>query len=210
MIFSFFTASLTFWLVTNPAGYYLSIILFFLTYFIIRCLLKPSEAISTITVKLPYYCRILWPIFVLCSVALILFLPSIDSLYLPWSEISFNTYLRAFLSLFVLSFFPGYFVLNLMERNHHFSFFEKIVFSYLISVLVDCLLVYFLQVIAKEFLPTTIFLPIIILSIWNIAKTIRNIKKDSPPPIIFSAQKSNSNILLAFIFIKNLAEYLPR
>ncbi len=183
----------------------MAISIFFLTYFLINCILKPSNDESRIVIRLSRSLGVLLPISLLCSIALILFLSPLDSLYLPWLQIPANTYLRAILSLFVLSFFPGYFILDLSDRKKRFSTPEKLVFGCLISILLDCLLVYFLQIITGAFISDIIFVPIAIFSVLSIIKSLKSFREQPSTSSTLPIQKSSSSILLiltlVFVFV---------
>ena len=201
-------ALVTLWIMTSQAKFAFSILLFLLTYFITRCYynkftLHVSLPIPS-TIRFPSW--LIVPILTFFSIFAIKIVPPIEVSYVNWCQIPLANYLRALAAFLIVSFIPGYLILNLLGAKYEFKKIETVIFSYIVSIFVNCSIAYFLNVYFKIFAASFILFSAAFLVLISVLRSSQKwLKRDSRR--IVSAKKSYSEnfyviiLFLTFIFV---------
>jgi len=134
LLFSSLVA-ITFWrILIVPLGSFIAVIIgiiFFLTYIYT---ISEEKKVNCYSPSLRFK-KTFFSCLVVLSVLAVLFVSPISEVeFAPWNTIPLPNLLRLILSSFLTLFFPGYMILNLIDKNEKLTVTEKVFFSIVLSL----------------------------------------------------------------------------
>ncbi len=141
------------WIINGILGFILSGIAALLLFCAFKLLNSRDSSLIVLSVdqKSAKSLKSLLYVFAFLSLLSVFLVNPLNTSYADWSSISLLNYLRAISAFLITSFFGGYFVLDLLGFNEKISRIEKVLYSFILSVLITVTSTYYFSVYIKEF-----------------------------------------------------------